>query len=199
MAAPTYAASIVEAELRARACYSEPHRRYHDQRHLDECLRQVDDVHDLDEYEWQLLRWAILWHDAVYDPRQDGNEERSADLAVRELTACDVDQRTAEEVRRLILLTKGHRAEATDRLGALLVSIDLSILGADEDRYRDYVSGVRQEYAHVPEEEWRAGRSAVLKHLLGADPLFPNPEFRSRLEAKARANMAEELKDLAAG
>jgi predicted metal-dependent HD superfamily phosphohydrolase len=196
---PGYDTCLVEAELRARSAYAEPHRRYHTERHLDDCLRQLEQVLDLMEQERRMLRWAILWHDAVYDPARSDNEERGADLACRELTACGVDEDTSGEVRRLILLTKGHRADESDRLGALLVSIDRSILGSDEARYREYVSGVRQEYAHVPEDAWRTGRAAVLRHLLDADPLYPEPTFRDRLEAQARRNMEQELKALGAG
>ncbi len=196
---PGYDACLVEAELRARAAYAEPHRRYHGERHLDDCLWQLDQVLDLRERDRRLLRWAILWHDAIYDPTRTDNEERSAELAFDELTACGVDDSTAGEVARLILLTSGHRAQTNDHLGALLVSIDLSILGSDANRYREYVDGVRQEYSHMPEGNWRQGRAAVLKHLLDSEPLYPDPRFRAAFEAQARRNVEEEIKSLAAG
>ncbi len=196
---PGYDTCLVEAELRARSAYAEPHRRYHTERHLDDCLRQLEQVLELPEPGRRRLRWAILWHDAVYDPARSDNEERSADLACRELTACGVDEDTSGEVRRLILLTKGHRADETASERCWYRSIDRSILGSDEARYREYVSGVRQEYAHVLEDAWRTGRAAVLRHLLDADPLYPDPTFRDRLEAQARRNMEQELKALGAG
>jgi predicted metal-dependent HD superfamily phosphohydrolase len=195
---PGYDACLVEAELRARAAYAEPHRHYHDERHLDDCLRQLDRLLDLPEWDQRLLRWAILWHDAIYDPARSDNEERSAELAFRELTACTVDETTAGEVARLILLTSGHEVEKGDRLGALLVSIDLSILGSDGDRYGEYVADVRREYGHVTEAAWRAGRAAVLKRLLASNPLYPDQRFRAAFEAQARRNMAGEFKALGA-
>ncbi|MFL6744807.1 MAG: hypothetical protein ACJ8EO_02165 [Sphingomicrobium sp.] len=196
---PEYDACVVEAELRALSAYAEPHRHYHSERHLDECLQQLEQVTDLSERERRLLRWAILWHDAVYDPQRTDNEERSAELAFDELTNCKVDRKTAVEVARLILLTKGHRVDLNDRLGALIVSIDLSVLGSDADRYREYAGEVRAEYSHVPNDAWRVGRSAVLQHLIDADPLFPDPDFRMRFEVKARHNMTEEIRALGEG
>ena len=196
---PGYDTCLVEAELRARSAYAGPHRHYHDERHLDDCLWHLDQVHGLSERERRLLRWALLWHDAVYDPRRSDNEAQSAELAFNELTACNLEESTAREVARLILLTKGHRVEDNDGLGALMVSIDLSILGSDEDRYRGYVSGVRQEYAHVADDAWRAGRSTVLERLLAAEPLFPDARFRERFEEQARRNMEQELKALGEG
>jgi predicted metal-dependent HD superfamily phosphohydrolase len=199
MANPSYDACIVEAELRARAAYTQLQRHYHDQRHIDECLAELDWVPDLGEKERRALRWAILWHDAVYEPGHRDNERRSAKLAQSELSRCGVDRSDVEEVVRLIRLTEKHRVDPDDRLGAIMVSIDLSILGADPDRYQAYVSDVRLEYSHVPEKLWRMGRSLVLQRLLDKEMLFPDSEFRARLEADARRNIAGEIASLAEG
>ena len=196
---PSYDECLVDAELKTRAAYSEPHRHYHDQRHLDECLAQLDNVHGLGERDRRLLRWAILWHDAVYQPGLRNNELQSAELALSDLAGCGVPEEESAEVARLILLTERHRADPDDRLGALMVSIDLAILGSDPDRYREYAADVRHEYAHVPEPLWRTGRALVLKRMLETDPLFPDSDFHDRLEARARRNMEDELKALGEG
>ncbi len=190
---------MAEAESRARASYAELGRYYHDQQHLDHCLMQLASAQALAERQRRLLRWAVLWHDAVYDPARTDNEERSAERARRELLACGVSNENADEVARLILLTKDHHVSPGDDLGALLVSIDLSVLGAAPDQYEAYVRGVRKEYAHVPEEGWRIGRAAVLRGMLEAAPLYPEPSYRQALEATARRNMSEELKRLSEG
>ena len=197
MTEPSYQPCLVEAELRARASYAEPHRRYHTEQHLDDCLQQVDGLLDLAERDRRRLRWAILWHDAVYESGARDNEVRSAALAKSELTACNVDPADVAEVVRLVLLTESHRAPAEDYLGALMISIDLSILGSDPQRYREYTEATREEYAHVPDELWRAGRGAVLRRMLHADTLYPNPQFRAALEERARRNITAELKVLA--
>src|SRR4029078_7917218 len=128
-------------------------------RHIDECLAELDWVVNLTEKKRRILRWAILWHDAIYQPGQRDNERRSAKLARSELTSCGVDHADVEEVVRLIRLTEKHRVASGDRLGALMVSIDLAILGADPARYKAYAADVRLEYSHVPEKLWRMGRS----------------------------------------
>jgi predicted metal-dependent HD superfamily phosphohydrolase len=196
---PSYDECLVDVELKARADYAASGRHYHDERHLDDCLWRLDQIHDLSETERRLLRWAILWHDSIYDPTRSDNEELSAERAFRELTGCGVAEETAGEVARLIRLTRGHRVDSDDRLGAILVSIDLSILGADPERYRSYAADVRREYAHVGDEAWQAGRAAVLKRLLEANPLYPEPSLGAELEEQARRNMEEEISSLAAG
>lgn len=184
----------LEAELRAD--HDSPGRAYHSFAHVEDCLGKLHQVEDLTQDERQLLRAAILWHDSIYDPTRADNEERSADRAARELQDAGLDAAAVEEVRRLILLTKGHRVAPGDRLGALLVSIDLSILGAPPEAYRIYAEAIRREYRHVPDDIYRAGRRQVLESLLTADPLYPDPEFRARYEARARLNMACEIASL---
>lgn len=175
------------------AAYAEPNRRYHNRRHIEDCLAVLGGWPDLDATERRLLTWAIWWHDAVYDPRAGDNEARSAEWALRDLPALGATVAEAQEVARLILLTAGHAVPDGDRLGAILVSIDLSILGAEPDAYDAYARNVRAEYAHVPEPAWRQGRGAVLKRFLDASVIFPDPLVRRAREAQARANLAREL------
>ena len=178
------------------AAYAEPHRRYHTRAHIEQCLALLDQVPDLTETEHQILTYAIWWHDAVYDAKASDNEAKSAEMAKRDLRDFDVSLHARDEVARLIRLTAGHAVEEGDRLGEILVSIDLSILGAPEDRYDAYVTAVREEYAHVPDDLWRTGRSAVLQRFLDAQVIYPDPAFAQWLETQARANLSRELASL---
>jgi predicted metal-dependent HD superfamily phosphohydrolase len=175
------------------AAYAEPHRRYHTRAHIEACLAELAKADGLSTEDRRTLEYAIWWHDAVYDPHRSDNEERSADLAREDLGRLGVAHGQADEVARLILLTKGHEVAAGDAIGALLVSIDLSILGAAEADYDAYADGVRFEYGFVPEETFRAGRAAILARFLEAPALYPDPAFRARLEGPARANLRREI------
>ena len=175
------------------AAYAEPGRRYHTRRHIEQCLALLDAWPALRDNERRVLTWAIWWHDAIYDARASDNEARSADMARRDLPALGAQQAEVDEVARLILLTAGHQVPDGDRLGSVLVSIDLAILGAEPAAYDDYSAEIRQEFAHVPEPLWRQGRSRVLQHFLDAPVIFPDPAFRRTREAQARANLAREL------
>jgi predicted metal-dependent HD superfamily phosphohydrolase len=186
----------VRDELIAR--YSEPHRRYHTMVHIEDCLAQVAASTDMDEDQRALMDAAIWFHDAIYDATRGDNEAESAKLAAERLSAAGADQAFVDEVVRLILLTAGHSVQAGDVLGARLVSIDLSILGAEADRYDAYAAAIRQEYAHVPEPLYRAGRAAILGRFLEGGCLFADPVWAERLEAQARANLTREIAALTA-
>lgn len=178
------------------AAYSEPHRRYHTLDHIRACLDLLARRTDLTPAERRLLGWAIWFHDAVYDPRASDNEALSAELALAQLPRLGATPDEAGEVARLIRLTAGHEVAADDRLGAILVSIDLAILGGPAEAYEAYARAVRAEYAFVAEDAWRPGRAAVLQRFLDAPVIFPDPELRAEREAQARANLGRELSSL---
>jgi predicted metal-dependent HD superfamily phosphohydrolase len=173
--------------------WAEAHRRYHDTAHLLAVLDVVDDCGGSER-----VRLAAWFHDAVYDPQAGGaaNERASAALAVRTLAALGVPAAVAADVARLVLLTVGHAAGPGDDDGALLCDADLAVLGRNPQRYADYTVRIRQEYAHVPDADFRTGRAAVLRALLALPALFRRPELAARWEAQARANLSAELADL---
>jgi predicted metal-dependent HD superfamily phosphohydrolase len=102
----------------------------------------------------------------------------------------------SQEVGRLIRLTRTHQVEPGDRLGAVLISIDLSILGAAPSRYDAYAAAIRKEFAHVPEDDYRVGRSRVLNHFAAQPVIFPDAAFARKFDRQARENLARELASL---
>jgi predicted metal-dependent HD superfamily phosphohydrolase len=192
--------AVDAAGLRER--YQEPHRRYHDQRHIDTVLARVDELvaaEDLSDDQRAVLRLAAWFHDAVYDTTSGDNEELSAQLAEQTLLALEAGPGVADEVGRLVRLTAGHVVEADDVAGAVLCDADLSILAARPDRYDAYRRQVRAEYQHVPDDAFRTGRAAVLRRLLARDPLYATVAARARGEQAARANLEHELATLVDG
>jgi predicted metal-dependent HD superfamily phosphohydrolase len=179
------------------ARWSEPHRHYHTAEHLTFVLSIVDKfptaADDLDA-----VRLAAWFHDCVYDPRRTDNEIRSAELAATVLGKLDVDRDRIAEIVRLVWLTTRHNVEEGDRNGALLCDADLAILATEQELYADYAAAVRQEYAHVPDDAFRAGRIAVLGKLLELPQLYHLAPLREAWETRARANVAAEISELRA-
>ncbi|MFD0541019.1 metal-dependent phosphohydrolase [Actinomadura luteofluorescens] len=136
---------------------------------------------------------AAWFHDAVYDPERADNEERSARLAARMLADTDLPEAAVARVVRLVELTATHAPEEGDRDGQVLCDADLAVLGAEPEDYAAYAAAVREEYAFVPDEFFRAGRAEVLSGLLALPRLFHTPAARERFEERARANMGTEL------
>lgn len=184
----------VRDDLIAR--HSEPLRRYHTMTHIEDCLAQAEASTDLSHEAQASLITALWFHDAIYDPHRTDNEAASARLAAATLEAIGRPQAEIAEIERLILLTAGHTVAPDDRLGARLVSIDLSILGASPARYDAYARDIRAEYEFVPDTLYRPARAAILGRFLEAEHLFPDPIWAARLEVQARDNLRREVVDL---
>lgn len=180
---------------RLLAAYGEPHRAYHDLRHLAEVLAAID-VLAPHAAHIDHVRLAAWFHDVVYDVRAGDNEERSATLAERELHALGVPEASVAEVARLVRLTTTHTPSTEDADGQVLCDADLAVLGREEPRYRAYAADVRREYRHVPENAFIAGRSAVLRRFLARESIFSTDHGRAHWESAARRNLNSELGEL---
>lgn len=167
--------------------WAEPHRRYHDTRHLTECL---DAAGRLGGGVPELL--ALWFHDAVHTDTPGPDEAASAGFA-RDLLAGRVAGPQVDEVTRLVLLTRHHRPERGDPAGALVCDADLWVLGARPDRYAESVHDLRAE-SRLDDGEWAALRRRRLTERL-AGPIY-HTSIGQRREARARANLAAELRTL---
>jgi len=182
----------LHGELIAR--YSEPHRRYHTVRHLDECFERLDEIRSLARHPAE-IELALWFHDAIYDVKRHDNEEKSADWARASATAAGVAADACERVYSLILSTR-HQAAASGGDAEILVDIDLSILGAAPVRFDEYERQVREEYSWVPDFLFRRERKAILKEFFARPRIFSTTHFRDRYEQQARSNIERSLERL---
>lgn len=181
-------AGLVEQLLQA---YSEPQRHYHTLQHLGECLHlHTDNAHRAQRP--AEIAIALWFHDAVYDVRGHDNEARSADWAMAALQSAGVGAEVITRVHALIMATE-HTAAPLAGDAALLVDIDLAILGAVPVRFAEYERQIRQEYAWVPQAVFRTKRRAVLQGFLARPRIYSTPFFANQLEAAARANLQTAL------
>ena len=189
----------LQAEL--MTAWAEPHRHYHDQRHLRECLALWARWRSQCERAGEVAV-ALWFHDAVYDPRapQAGsNELNSAAWAARSLIHAGLPSETAQRVHDLVMATQ-HDAPAalsSDADAQLLVDIDLSILGSPPERFERYDQDVRKEYAWVPGLRYRTKRAQVLQGFLERPRLYHGEAAVDLLECQARINLAAALSRLA--
>lgn len=178
-----------------QASYAEPQRAYHNSEHIRFCLQQLDEVRTQLTEPW-LVELALWFHDAIYDPQATDNEARSAAWAMDVLQQADATPRWAQRIHELILATT-HTHPASDADMALLLDIDLAILGQPTDKFDLYEVAIRQEYAWVPLDRYVVGRSQVLQNFLNRPQIYTSPYFHQRYEQQARDNLARSLSNLA--
>jgi predicted metal-dependent HD superfamily phosphohydrolase len=184
----------VLADLRNR--YAEPQRRYHTWAHIEALLGwfalRRDHLHDP-----AAVELAILFHDAVYDPARSDNEAQSAQL-LRDADLPNVSDDTRLRAIRMVEATAAHSladnlaANDQDDMAEFL-DMDLSILGAAPAVFDRYERAIRDEYAFVPEDLFRAARRGILERFLERPTLYFSDWGRDRFEARARSNVAASI------
>ncbi|PLK47119.1 N-methyl-D-aspartate receptor NMDAR2C subunit [Uliginosibacterium sp. TH139] len=173
--------------------WTEPHRHYHTLQHLAECLSLLE-AHAHQAKNPAAIGLALFFHDAIYDPRAQDNEARSADWARQALGAAGFEERFIEQVADMILATR-HATQEAESDTALLLDIDLAILGANPHRFAEYEAQVRAEYAWVAEPAFRTGRAQLLRSFLARPHLYRTAAF-AELESRARGNLDTALRTL---
>ncbi len=138
--------------------YTESHRYYHTLQHIADLLSMSSEAINIKKPD--IVDWAIIYHDIIYDAKSKTNEEDSAEAFKEVMTqerAVNGEGNTAkyhipEEILELvyqyIIETKAHKvADSDDYDLKLFIDWDMSILGAPTiEDYKNYILAVRKEY-----------------------------------------------------
>lgn len=174
-----------------REAYNKPPRAYHTIFHIDACFRVLDRVFPNAPPE---VEFALWFHDAIYDTHSLSNEEESADFAALQLDpGMGWKENFIANVRSLILATK-HNALPKNDLEAMVVDVDLSILGEDKKTFDYYERQIREEYSWVRDEGFKQGRINVLQGFLDRDWIYSTKTMRQNgYEGRAQENLRRSL------
>ncbi|MFI8555246.1 hypothetical protein [Psychrobacter sp. NPDC077938] len=181
--------------------YGEPQRAYHTLNHIEQLLVQFENIKQVLS-EPHIIALTLYYHDVIYDPTRSDNELQSAEFATDALGPY-LSPEQYQQTHALIMMTANHQIDtlvASDKYNdaAYLLDMDLSILGAPWSAYKQYAKAIRQEYAHVADDNYRDGRTAVLQGLLAHPKLYLTDHYYDQLETQARDNIKRELTSLAA-
>lgn len=188
----THLASQLWQEIEGH--YTGKKRYYHSLTHLEQLLQQLLNCKDLIA-DWDTVLFSLFYHDIVYNPLRQDNEEQSAELAVNRLKALSYPLHKSATCYSQILATKGHQL-STENDTNLFTDADLSMLGSSQDAYVQYAANIRKEYAVYPDFLYKKGRAKVLQHFLQMEQIFKTTYFYERFENQARLNLSAELKQL---
>jgi predicted metal-dependent HD superfamily phosphohydrolase len=186
-------ASAALARLTKR--YAEPHRRYHTVDHVEACLTWLDWFAGSADHPEE-VELALFFHDAVYEIGSSSNESESASLARAELDQLGVRTDAIERIAKYVEATAHREAEVTSGDAALVLDLDLTILGEAADGYDAFERTIREEYAQVPDDVFLAARRRILNQFLARGVIYRVRAVRDQLEARARDNLRRRLTEL---
>jgi len=148
--------------VRFTEAYSQPHRYYHTWKHIENMIMDLIDAPKTigSNFIDERLIIAIVYHDLVYDPKLNNNEEKSAMKFVGDWKGSADD---GKFIVSLITDTKTHIPSS--ELSEQLIELDLNIFTKSLTDILEYNNQIFKEYQFY---DWRAyhdGRLDVLNKL----------------------------------
>jgi len=177
--------------------YSASGRYYHNLQHIQKMLLFLEKHRKLVS-NYQLLQFAIWFHDAIYQPQKLNNELKSAQFMKTVLGKTKLTENKLNRIYELILFTKNHEKHKleNDFDAAFFLDLDLVVLSLQQSEYQIYMNNIRKEYAFVPNLIYRIRRKNILKRFLKLEHIFRTPLFRQKFEKQARENIKFEISSL---
>lgn len=146
--------------------WNESHRSYHTQNHLLELIEQINEQKSkLSQTQYEKLMLCALFHDIVYDPMRQDNEEKSAEFFIN--CCSEKGNQDLLEVKQMILDTKTH--EATTDLSELFNHFDMKVVEMDYEKLLEWERGIHDEYQSYG-DLYKTGRLHFLESLLDKYP-----------------------------
>lgn len=158
---------IARPELVAQH-WQEPHRYYHNEEHLAHLIGGIEQLYNkqqIDEEQRDTLLITAYFHDVIYDPTRNDNEERSADFFIQ---MADSHPNT-QLVKEMILDTRNH--EASSELSATFINLDMQVVS--NSSFSELLAWERKifkEYQYLDYEIYRQGRLDLLQNIKNKFP-----------------------------
>lgn len=149
--------------------WSEEGRYYHNLEHLTDLIEQISNGFEKNRYDMNMcdkLTLVALFHDIIYDPTSNDNEEKSADF----LLSISSDRKLIDDIYRSIIDTKNHNDNS--ELSKIFNEYDMNILNSDIDGLMDWEEKIFKEYTdHYSIEDYKKGRLSFLNNIIDSYPM----------------------------
>lgn len=148
--------------------WNESHRHYHNLNHLNSLLNKIEERFQNGEFDEKMKEKLIitaLFHDIVYEPGKDDNEEKSAQFLLE--VAIDKSNPDILEIERAILETKDHKSST--KLSEVFNDMDMSIVEEGFEELLEWEKGIYQEFKQFG-DKYKSGRLKFLESLLDKYP-----------------------------
>lgn len=206
------------------AKYSEPWRKFHTMQHLAYLWKAYEaacaENQGYRSYQ-EIMEYLIPFHDWVYVPGYEGNEEDSAEFATYYFTkvmGMDLKTPLATYVsnplssdptyirpdaylnalcRRVPDIIRGtkHHLNPKDQLEALFFDMDLCGMGSSWEDYLVTSKQITDEYSRlIGWDTFHKGRKAFAESILCREKIYNLPEFQ-KFDAPTRRNLLKELEE----
>lgn len=151
--------------------WNQPTRFFHGPTHLSRMLAELTAIQAntpkeylrITDREYLMLRYFCLFHDYVYIPGSNVNEENSAQ-AFMSLDLDDISQEEKRRVVYMILKTKYFEGvDVDDPMERLAMDLDRRVLDDPYEKLIDWENGIYLEYRYLGNPAYKKARLKFLK------------------------------------
>lgn len=174
--------------------YGEPSRFHHNLIHINNCLVEFSHFSSLAKDE-RAIEMALWYHDFIYNPQRNDNEEKSAAYALGVAKSLLLPEDFCRKVRDLILATK-HDRISSDPDGRLMADIDLASLEKPWKEFERNSKLIRKEYDFLSNKDFAAGRIKFFQSLLARESIYSTPYLKKEYEKQACRNLQRTIVNL---
>lgn len=195
--------------------YTERHRHYHNLRHIERCLKELDTVpsHHFQKLDRDLaldtcsppikskdiVEMALWWHDEEYIPGAEHNEIMSALNMRRFLQKAEINPDFITLVGAGIMATKHDGNVPLDMPHWIHYVLDIDLLSFWQP-YEVFIQDsrdIREEYrVTVPSDyDFAIGRQRILETFFNRQPLYLTEYFRTIGEEIAKTNLKRAMEE----
>ena len=170
--------------------WNEEHRFYHNINHLEHMLSEIEKLFSdkkIDNNERIILITIAFFHDAIYDPKSNTNEEDSVEYFIdcmrkkHNTNNLNDYEPFIKQVKLAILDTK-RKDSPTDKLSKIIWSIDNSIFGYDMSTLIEYEHEIYKEYQFADYREYQKKRIEFLHTRIGMYSDVVDKNLKSLIE-----------------
>ncbi len=169
--------------------YSEPHRYYHTLDHIEHCLSLFDKISSKLQNP-EALELAIWYHDVVYRPGAENNEQLSADQFMQ-TTKSRFHDSLRDTVYQHIMATLHLDSKMSHADTKYMVDIDLSSFGLPWPEFVRDSDNLRREMAYLSDDEYYQRQSTFQQALIDRPRFFKSDYFYQNYEAQAAKNLSD--------
>ncbi len=171
--------------------HSKKNRYYHNLYHLENLYHNLLEIKARIKH-WDIVLFALFYHDYIYNVLKQDNEQQSAKKAEKVLNTLKIEKKYIALCSKIIIATKGHNVSKNKDVN-YFTDADLSILGNDWKTYEEYYKNVRKEYKYYPDFAYNKGRIKVLLHFINMPVIFKTNHFYDKFEMSAKENLHREI------
>lgn len=147
--------------------WNESQRHYHTLEHLSQILEDIvefNDKYNMDNEDFEILIMSAVFHDIVYNPKSNTNEEDSISFFQKLFSKDHLFLSKELKVIDIIRMTKTH--EYKTKLEELFCGFDLKILSYDLSRLMRWEEQIFREYEFVNWKTYKEERIKILQKFI---------------------------------